>query len=932
MVILILQQALPVITHIINCSLHFGTFPEAWLKAFVLPLPKVQSPNLLKDFRPISILPFLSKILEAVVHHQLSKFIFQNNLITPFQSGFRLGHSTTTALLKITDDVREGMENTKLTVLVLVDFSNAFNTVNHDILLALLSHLGVSTSVTNWFKTYLRGRQQAVRVNGSISDWCDLEAGVPQGGILSPLLFSIFINFITTNFKCSYHLYADDLQLYSQAGIDGIAEAIGLVNDDLQHIFNWATTFGVAINPGKCQAIVLGSPRQLGRVDLNNIDPVLFNNSSIPFYSKVKNLGLVIDSTFTCFYLIINNTLFFVTAIALCAYAAEVEKKKESEPAELADNKDKRQTQQEYVPGVQYRVPRKQKAAPVQEQQEDDRNVRTDSEEYRPGQVFSVNAQELLELQPERKAPLSGNQLLQQLYSPQQDQKEAPQQYYYLEPQTARQVAYQPSHAVIARPHYTANGGEASVGAALSVSDSGASSSDTFDQELLALLSHSQVRTEEPRQQASQQSVAPQYQQVDRYITKPSKKPSKLRPKVTSLTSSQPLPAGAPQQYLIETTNVQQQQQQAQQPQVQYRPASQPQRPVQSLRYVPIQPAQPAVQQILYERPESQGLKVVPAPKLVQQPRQQQVTYRFLPQYQQPEATPKQYRIIDTPRPLSSRPEQRIPSSAERQVTYLKRYPEPEKNRAVKIYDPSVSELAVGQQSPQVVGEQYYLRPVYRTNEQRVRYESAVPASSAEQPRIPSPTKAPHSAIYVSKNVGQKKPRPFPIRPDEPIHAEHSLREQHRSDYSSRLEHAGRIEQTARLQASKAEQVARAQQAVHIEQAARAEQVARAQQAAQVEQAARAQAAEQVSIEQYGQNIDDQRVQLPPPKNNKAYTPEEFAALVAAGYAVTPIPVSALNQQAQSRSSEEEVQVPQIKHRPIYRRPQYLPIRGDDAP
>ncbi|XP_052754059.1 uncharacterized protein LOC113514027 isoform X2 [Galleria mellonella] len=613
--------------------------------------------------------------------------------------------------------------------------------------------------------------------------------------------------------------------------------------------------------------------------------------------------------------------LIIIFAIALCAYATEVEKKKEAAPAEVADNKDKRQTQQEYVPGALYRVPRKQKAAPVQEPQEDDRNGRSDAEEYRPGQVISLNPQELLELQPERKAPLSSNQLLQQLYSPQQqqEQKPGPQQIYYLEPQTARQVAYQPSHAVIARPHYSSNGGEASVGAALSVSDSGTSSSD-FDQELLALLSHSQGRTEEPRQQyqtqvqqASTQSVAPQYQQVDRYITKPSKKPSKLRPKVTP---PQPLPAGAPQQYLIETTNVQQQQ--PQQSQVQYRPVHhQPQRPVQSLRYVPIQPAQAAVQQVVYERPESQGLKVVPAPKLVQEPVQQQVAYRFIPQYQQPEATPKQYRIIDVPRPQVIRPDQRPPSSAERPVTYLKRYPEPEKNRAVKIYDPASVELAAERQSPQAVGQQYYLRPVYRTNEQNIRYESVVPATSAEQPRAPLPTKTPHSAIYVSKNLSSKKPRPLHLRPDEAVSSE-----------QPRTEHISRLEQVVRI-----EQAARAQQSARAEQAARTQLAMRAQQIAHTEQTARAQqAAEQVGIEQYSQNIDDQRAQLPPPKNNKAYTPEEFAALVAAGYAVTPIPVSTLNaQQAQSRSSEE-IQIPQLKHRPIYRRPQYLPIRGDDAP
>ncbi|XP_053615691.1 mediator of RNA polymerase II transcription subunit 15-like [Plodia interpunctella] len=596
-----------------------------------------------------------------------------------------------------------------------------------------------------------------------------------------------------------------------------------------------------------------------------------------------------------CLAIAVKMKLFILFAIALCAYAADVketEKKSETKLKTEDDalNKDKRQTQEEYLPGqLVYRVPRKQKAAPVQEPQDEDRNNRQDSQEYRPGQVFSLNAQELLEFQQERKAPLSSNQLLQQLQLYGQE-KPNPQQFYYVEPQAARQVAYQPSHAVIARPHYSADGGEASVGAALSVSDSGPSSSSSFDQELLALLGHQVGQDDRQYQQqtVSQNAPAPQYQQVDRYITKPSKKPTKLRPKVaTPPQVPQPLPAGAPQQYLIETTNVQQQPQQPQ-PQIQYRPAPQAQRPAQALRYVPIPSPQPDLQQVLYERPESQGLKIVPAPKLQQQQPRQQLSFRLIPQFQQPEATPKQYRIIDAPVRQPVRQEQRAPA-VERPLTYLKRYPDPEKVRAVKIYDP---EIAAGQQ-PQIVGEQYYLRPYYRQNEplrqERLRYESPLPARpDADPPRAPEPTKPPHSAIYVSKNLAPKKSR-VQSRPEE-VRIDQSSREQYRQEPTYRQEPNYR--QSQRLE-------------------------------------------QQVNLEQHGQSLDNRRVQLPPPKNNKAYTPEEFAALVAAGYSVTPVPVSALNAQAaQSRSSEDlsPITIPQQSRRPLYRRPQYLPLRGDDAP
>lgn len=351
--------------------------------------------------------------------------------------------------------------------------------------------------------------------------------------------------------------------------------------------------------------------------------------------------------------------------------------------------------------------------------------------------------------------------------------------------------------------------------------------------------------------------------QVDRYIPKPSKK-SKLRNKV-QVVQPQPTPA-APQQYLIETTNVQQQQAVQQSPL--YRQPQQQQRVAQSLRYVQIPQTQAASQQILYERPESQGLKVVPAPKLQPlQPQQQQpraqLNYRIIPQYQQPEASPKQYRIYEAPRQVIRQQEQRLQSqSVERPVAYLKRFPDHEKMRAVKIYEP-ISE-GVPQQPAQIIGEQYYLRPVYRTNEQRPRYEMSAQQIKSEQSRVSESSKAPQSSIYVSKNVLPRKQ----VRP---------------------------------------------------------QQLYREPQQASVEQ---------VNLEQHGQSLDEQRAQLPPPKNNKAYTPEEFAALVAAGYAVTPVPVSSINlQEAQSRSSVESVTM-HPKRRPILpsRRHQYLPLRGDDAP
>lgn len=298
MILPLLDILTPVITHILNNSLSSSTFPTAWKDAQVIPLPKKLNPSL-SDYRPISILPFLSKVLERVVHQQLSAFLSENELFNPFQSGFRQGHSTVTALVKITDDIRHGMDNKCLTVLALLDFSNAFNTVDFDILLGLLRSLNISPTVIDWFHSYLFGRRQRIRADDVISEWCDISAGVPQGGVLSPLLFAIFINTITHNLTSSYHLYADDLQLYSQGSLVNLAAAVHNINRDLQRISEWSSSFGLKVNPAKTQVMIVGGPRSTARIEWGSLPAVTFDGVHIPYSRKVKNLGVYMDSCLT---------------------------------------------------------------------------------------------------------------------------------------------------------------------------------------------------------------------------------------------------------------------------------------------------------------------------------------------------------------------------------------------------------------------------------------------------------------------------------------------------------------------------------------------------------------------------------------------------------------------------------------------------------
>lgn len=128
------------------------------------------------------------------------------------------------------------------------------------------------------------------------SEWRDIQAGVPQGGILSPLLFSLFINLLSPNLRCQYHLYADDLQLYYSATVDNLDSAIHVLNVDLCRLLSWSNRFGIAVNPNKCQAIMVGSPRQVCKVDVSNIPLLFYDGSVIPFSSTVKNLGVFFDT------------------------------------------------------------------------------------------------------------------------------------------------------------------------------------------------------------------------------------------------------------------------------------------------------------------------------------------------------------------------------------------------------------------------------------------------------------------------------------------------------------------------------------------------------------------------------------------------------------------------------------------------------------
>jgi retron-type reverse transcriptase len=205
------------LAHIVNTALTKSIFPKAWKMAYLLPVGKISRPVELHDYRPISILPCLSKVLEKITKNQILTHIDKFNLLHRFQSGFREGHSTTTALAKIIDDFSSYVANGMVSLLVLLDFSKAFDSVDHGILLdKLFKQFNFSSPSIRLLASYLTDRYQIVKLNEKLSEPSCLISGVPQGSILGPILFSMFINDIANSLtSVKFHLFADDVQIKS---------------------------------------------------------------------------------------------------------------------------------------------------------------------------------------------------------------------------------------------------------------------------------------------------------------------------------------------------------------------------------------------------------------------------------------------------------------------------------------------------------------------------------------------------------------------------------------------------------------------------------------------------------------------------------------------------------------------------------------------
>ena len=249
------------IVDLINTSIDHKIFPKQWKTARVCPIPKIDNPTRLKDYRPISILPVMSKIYERVILNQLCDFIEKDHLYNTTQSGFRKGHSTFTLLLKLRDDIRKSMSRSEITLTVLIDFSKAFDTIDHGVLLEKLYQLNFSHDSIEILSSYLRDRYQYVQIDDQRSSCLPMNFGVPQESILGPVLFNLYVIELTNKISSRAIQYADDTTIYRHCKIANIKTAIKDLENDIEALLSWSRDHNLLFNCDKFQFYILVSNR-----------------------------------------------------------------------------------------------------------------------------------------------------------------------------------------------------------------------------------------------------------------------------------------------------------------------------------------------------------------------------------------------------------------------------------------------------------------------------------------------------------------------------------------------------------------------------------------------------------------------------------------------------------------------------------------------
>ena len=283
------------ITHMFNLLFQQSILPTDWKKARIVPIYKGKgSENDCSNYRPISTLPFIAKLIESCMQEQLIKYLEQNNLLCCQQSAYLKKHSTTTSLHKVVDDWLRNINNGQINGVAFFDLSKCFDTIDHKRLLNKMKKYGINDNVLKWFQNYLIGREQAVTANEVLSEFLSMLIGVPQGFNLGPLLFLLFVNDFPQCLTCTVcNLFADDTAIYCSA--NSVSDASNILQKDVNNVIKWFHDNMLTVNIDKSCTLAIGTTRRLAAQ--NNDLNITIDNTSLQHVSNMKYLGVTIDRT-----------------------------------------------------------------------------------------------------------------------------------------------------------------------------------------------------------------------------------------------------------------------------------------------------------------------------------------------------------------------------------------------------------------------------------------------------------------------------------------------------------------------------------------------------------------------------------------------------------------------------------------------------------
>lgn len=283
----------PPITKLINQSIAENTFPNTLKTATIIPIHKAGNKQDINNYRPISILPVLSKPLEKVVTEQLTQHLEDEGLLHPMQFGFRANHSTETACCLLTETIKQSLDNGGVVGAIFLDLRKAFDTVSHHILLNKLAHLKLSTSTLSWLKSYLSGRTQCVRIDNTISEIAPTDIGLPQGSNIGPLLFSLYINDLPSVCQdVNIQMYADDTVVYTWGkDAEQVAKKLTLA---MENVSKWLNASCLTLNIKKTATMYFVNNNKQ-----SSFPNITVNGERIQNVKEYRYLGIMLDPHLT---------------------------------------------------------------------------------------------------------------------------------------------------------------------------------------------------------------------------------------------------------------------------------------------------------------------------------------------------------------------------------------------------------------------------------------------------------------------------------------------------------------------------------------------------------------------------------------------------------------------------------------------------------